>query len=34
LSAQAGYINQDGKLMRVMTIMLPLVVNDAWVQVP
>lgn len=34
LSAQAGYINQDGKLMRVMTILLPLVVNDAWAQVP
>lgn len=33
LSAQAGYINQDGKVMRVMTINLPLVVNDAWAEV-
>lgn len=32
LSAQAGYINQDGKLFRVMTITLPCVVNDAWTQ--
>lgn len=32
LSAQAGYINQDGKLFRVMTITLPVVVNDAWTQ--
>lgn len=34
LSAQAGYINQDGKIYRVMTITLPLIVNDAWTQVP
>lgn len=33
LSAQAGYINQDGKLMRVMTLTIPLVVNDIWPQV-
>jgi hypothetical protein len=34
LSARAGYINQDGKLMRVMTITLPLIVNDVWTQTP
>ena len=33
LTAVAGYINQDGKLLRVMTITLPLVVNDVWKQV-
>lgn len=33
LSAQAGYLEQDGKLFRVMTITLPLVVSDAWDQV-
>ena len=34
LSAQAGYLNQDGKLFRAMTILLPLIVNDVWEQVP
>ena len=34
LSAQAGYIEQDHKLYRVMTITLPLIVNDVWEQVP
>ncbi len=34
LMAEAGYINQDGKLMRIMTITLPIVVNDLWVQSP
>jgi hypothetical protein len=33
LMAEAGYINQDGKLMRIMTLTLPLVVNDLWTQV-
>lgn len=33
LSAQAGYINQDSKIFRIMTITLPLVVNDLWEQV-
>lgn len=33
LIARAGYINQDGKLLRVMTITLPLVINDAWAEV-
>jgi hypothetical protein len=32
LSAQAGYINQDGKLLRVMDITIPLIVNDVWSQ--
>jgi hypothetical protein len=32
LSAEAGYINQDNKLFRVVTITLPLIVNDLWVQ--
>lgn len=34
LSAQAGYINQDGRLYRVVTITLPVIVNDAWSQSP
>jgi hypothetical protein len=33
LTAQAGYLEQDGKLYRVMTINLPLIVNDVWNQV-
>lgn len=33
LSAQAGYINQDNKVFRVMTIMLPMIINDEWDQV-
>lgn len=33
LSAQAGYITQDNKVYRVMTIVLPMVVNDSWDQV-
>lgn len=32
LSAQAGYLNQDGKLYRVMTVTLPVIVNDLWTQ--
>jgi hypothetical protein len=32
LGAQAGYLEQDGKLFRVMTISVPLVINDAWGQ--
>lgn len=34
LFAQAGYIDQDHRLYRVMTITLPLVVNDLWAQAP
>lgn len=32
LSARAGYINQDNKIYRVMTITLPLIVNDTWLE--
>jgi hypothetical protein len=32
LSAQAGYINQDGKVMRVITLTVPVVVNDVSTQ--
>lgn len=32
MSAQAGYINIDHKLYRVMTITLPIIVNDLWSQ--
>lgn len=34
MSAQAGYVNQDNKLFRTMTVSLPLIVNDVWEQVP
>lgn len=34
LGAQAGYVNQDGKLFRVMTLTLPMVINDVWEQSP
>lgn len=34
LSAQGGYIRQDGKLYRVMVITVPLIVNDIWNQNP
>jgi hypothetical protein len=34
LSAQAGYVNQDNTLYRVVTITIPLIVNDAWTQAP
>ena len=33
LSAQAGYLNQDGKLMRIMDITIPVIVSDLWTQV-
>lgn len=33
LSAQAGYISISGVMYRVMTITLPIVVNDCWTQV-
>lgn len=32
LSAVAGYVPQDNKLFRTMTINLPLIVNDLWAQ--
>ncbi len=34
LSARAGYIDQDNKIFRVMTILLPLIVPDCWEQAP
>lgn len=34
LSSQAGYLNQDSKLFRVITITLPVIVNDCWEQAP
>lgn len=34
LSAKAGYLNQDGRVYRVMTITLPVIVNDIWSQEP
>lgn len=34
LSADAGYLEQDSKLYRVMVITLPLIVNDLWSQAP
>lgn len=33
LQADAGYLEQDGKLYRVMVITLPLIINDLWTQV-
>jgi len=33
LQAEAGYLNQDGRLFRIFTITLPVVVNDVWDQV-
>ena len=33
LSAQAGYLEQDRKMFRVVTLNLPLVINDVWEQV-
>jgi hypothetical protein len=32
LGAQAGYLDQDGRKFRVLTISLPLVIDDAWAQ--
>jgi len=34
LRAKAGYINQDGTVYRVMDVMLPLIVNDLFPEVP
>lgn len=30
--ADAGYLNQDNKIFRIMTITLPVTVNDVWTQ--
>lgn len=32
LSAEAGYVPQDNKLFRVMTITVPTIINDVWPQ--
>lgn len=32
LSAQAGYLSQGGKTYRVMTLVIPVIVNDLWGQ--
>lgn len=34
LSAEAGYVNQDGTLYRAVVVTLPLIVNDVWSQAP
>ncbi|WP_431895867.1 hypothetical protein [Micromonospora haikouensis] len=34
LSSQAGYLIQDAKQLRVITIVLPVLVNDVWEQTP
>lgn len=34
LDVRAGYLSQDGALLRVMTIALPLIVNDLWEEAP
>ncbi|MCT2591148.1 hypothetical protein LHJ74_14735 [Streptomyces sp. N2-109] len=34
MDAQAGYLEQDGTTFRVITIALPLVINDLWEQAP
>lgn len=34
LEATAGYLEQDGKMFRIITITLPLIVNDLWTQAP
>lgn len=34
LAARAGYLGVDNKVYRVMTITLPVIVADAWEQVP
>jgi hypothetical protein len=33
LNAQAGYLQQDGKVFRVIVITLPIVINDIWGEV-
>jgi hypothetical protein len=32
LGGEGGYINQDGKLLRVFTLSVPLIVDDVWNQ--
>lgn len=32
LRAEAGYLNQDNKVFRIMTVTLPVLINDVWNQ--
>jgi hypothetical protein len=32
LEAVAGYLTQDGNVYRIMDVVLPLIINDAWTQ--
>jgi hypothetical protein len=32
MNAQAGYIQQDNRVYRAVTITLPLIINDVWAQ--
>ena len=34
LAARAGYVPQDGRLYRVVDIVVPCIVNDLWTQAP
>lgn len=34
LSARAGYLQQDGHVYRVYDVVLPVIVNDVWEQLP
>lgn len=34
LTAKAGYMDQDNRIYRIMTIDIPMVISDAWGQVP
>ena len=34
LSAQAGYITQDGRMFRAMELTIPVIINDLWDQEP
>ncbi len=34
LSGQAGYMNQDGHMFRVIELVIPLIINDVFAQIP
>jgi len=34
LQGRAGYLNQSGGMYRVFDLLIPLIVNDAWPQIP
>jgi len=34
LGATPGYLNQDGKIFRVIDILLPMIINDVWTELP